>query len=261
MAVILLDTLANSLCVAMMLRINGEKRQPLRVMLSALLGAFGAYFLRKAGFLRMQEALFWPVLACMMALAATGRASLRNAGVLLACEGFLGGTVLALGGALGTKGAAWGVGAAFALILSANAVHVRRRAAEVYTVRVRITSGSGTAEFEALVDSGNCLRDYLTRRPVIVLPEKAKEALGLCAMPLRPIFADTAGGRQMMSCFTPRGVWILSNGQETAVSACAAFSPGLSERAPVLLPQSLLTGNQDKKRADREGNAHGEAEG
>ena len=261
MAVILLDTLANSLCIAMMLRITENRRRGVRVIFAALTGALAAYGVRQLGFSRGLEALCWLLVAIVITFAALGRVSLRAALVLLACEGFLGGTVYALYGALGTKAAAWGVGAVFAFVMSASAIRARTAAADVHTVRIRITADTHTAEFEALVDSGNCLRDYLTHRAVIVLPEAAKEALGLIGAPLRPIFADTAGGRQMMDCFTPRGVWIVRHGQVTQANACVAFSPGLTKHAPALLPQSLLKGRQDESRADREGNAYGKAEG
>ena len=261
MAVILLDTLANSLCIAMMLRITGSRRSTVRIGFAALTGALGALGVRQLGFSGGIQALCWFLVALGMACVALGTVSLRAALVLLACEGFLGGTIYALYGALGTKEAAWGVGAVFALMLSVSAIYARSLAADVHTVRIRITGKTGTAEFEALVDSGNCLRDYLTHRAVIVLPEADKEALGLIGMPLRPIFADTAGGRQMMDCFTPCGVWLVQHGRMTAVSACVAFSSGLKKHAPALLPQSLLTGRQDESRADREGNAYGKTEG
>lgn len=261
MAVTALDTLANALSIVMMLRILGRRGKPLRILAAALMGALGAHGLRLLTLSRGITALLWLPLAAFMAAAAMGRFSLRSAWLLLSCEGFLGGTIYALSGALGSKEAAWCLGAVFALILSANAAYSRKAAVHVHTVRIRITHGQHMAELEALVDSGNCLRDYLTHRPVIVLPEAARARLGLCGVPLRPIFADTAGGRTMMDCFTPKGVWVLDGGRATALCACAAFSPGLSRHAPALVPQSLLAENRDESRADREGNAHGEAEG
>ena len=261
MAVTALDTLANALCIAMMLRILGRRRKPLRILAAALMGALGAHGLRLLALSRGISALLWLPLAAGISAAVVGRFSLRSAGLLLSCEGFLGGTIYALSGALASKEAAWCIGAVYALILSANAAYTRKAAAHMHTVRIRITHGQHVTELEALVDSGNCLRDYLTHRPVIVLPEAAREKLGLCGVPLRPIFADTAGGRTMMDCFTPRSVWVLEDGRATAVSACAAFSPGLPAEAPALVPQSLLVENKDESRADREGKAHGEAEG
>ena len=94
--------------------------------------------------------------------------------------------------------------------------------------------------------SGNCLRDYLTHRPVIVMPQaRGYRLFGLENTPLRPIFADTAGGRQMMLCLTPEAT-ILDNGQtKRAVEALLALSPGLGGNAPALLPASLLEDGQE----------------
>ena len=261
MAVMMLDALADMLCTAMMLRMLGRRARPVRVLMSGILGALAAQSVRLFGFSGGQAALCWLPVALAMAWVACGHISLRAALVLLGCQGLLGGTVYALCGALGSPGRAWCVGAVLALILSANFVRARRAAQDVHTVRIRISHGKHAVGLEALVDSGNCLRDYLTGRPVIVLPEAARARLGLEAAPLRPIFADTAGGRQMMACFTPHAVTVIEDGQAMEVSACAAFSPGLS--APALLPLSLLTErtNRDKSRSDREGNAYGKAEG
>lgn len=263
MAVMMLDVLADTLCAAMMLRMLGGRVCPARALMAGILGALAAQSVRLFGFSGGQAALCWLPVALAMAWAACGRVSLRAALVLLGCQGLLGGTVQALCGALGSPGRAWCVGAVFALILSANLVRARRAAQDVHTVRIRICRGEHAVEMEALVDSGNCLRDYLTGRPVIVLPEAARARLGLEAAPLRPIFADTAGGRQMMACFTPQAVTVIEDGQAMEVSACAAFSPGLSGETPALLPLSLLTErtNRDKSRSDREGNAYGKAEG
>lgn len=261
MAGVLLDTFANALCIAMMLRILGKRGRLLRAIAAAVMGAALAQGVRLLDFSRGFSALCWLPIAMAMAAAVTGRLSLNYGALLLACEGFLGGTIYALSGALDSKEAAWCAGAVFALWLSLRAVHARRTAQDVHTVRIRITCADAEAEFDALVDSGNCLRDYLTHRPVIVLPEAARGRLGLCGVPLRPIFADTAGGRQMMDCFTPQTVRIVDTGRAVTVSACAAFSPGLPAGAPALVPQSLIAEYEDESRANREGNAYGEAEG
>lgn len=263
MAVILLDVLADSLCIAMMLRVMGSPIRAMRVLTAAVLGAFSAQGVRLLGFSGGWLALCWLPIAYAMAFAADRHVRWRAAIVLLGCQGLLGGTVYALCGALGSLGGAWCVGMGFALILSANLVRARRAAQDVHIVCIRISHGGYEAELEALVDSGNCLRDYLTGRPVIVLPEAARALFNLEAAPLRPIFADTAGGRQMMACFTPQAVTVIEDGRAMEVSACAAFSPGLSATAPALLPLSLMTdqNNRDESRSDREGNAYGKAEG
>ena len=195
----------------------------------------------------MRAALWLPIAAGMMRIAA-GRAEnpLRAAGLLLAAAGLLGGTVQALSGAAGSRTIGLCLGAAAAPLLSAATVRLRRMRQGATHVRVRMTCGGRTAAFTAKVDSGNCLRDYLTHRPVIVLPQaRGYRLFGLENTPLRPIFADTAGGRQMMLCLTPEAT-ILDNGQtKRAVEALLALSPGLGGNAPALLPVSLLEAGQE----------------
>ena len=168
------------------------------------------------------------------------------AGLLLAAAGLLGGTVQALSGAAGSRTIGLWLGAAAAPLLSAATVRLRRMRQGATHVRVRMTCGGRTAAFTAMVDSGNCLRDYLTHRPVIVMPQaRGYRLFGLENTPLRPIFADTAGGRQMMLCLTPEAT-ILDNGQtKRAVEALLALSPGLGGNAPALLPVSLLEDGQE----------------
>lgn len=98
-----------------------------------------------------------------------------------------------------------------------------------------------TARFSAVVDSGNCLRDYLTHRPVIVIPQaRGNRLFGLEDTPLRPIFADTAGGRQMMFCLTPERTILCDGRNEWAVEAMLGTFAGAWGNAPALLPASLL---------------------
>ena len=128
-------------------------------------------------------------------------------------------------------------------------------------VRVSCVVRGKRASFEAMVDSGNCLRDYLTHRAVIVLPEKAARAwFELGDMPLRPIFADTAGGRQMMGCLAPESTSVAVEGRSIGVKCVLALSPALSPDAPALLPQSLLDSDEIEG-SNQEGDAYGKAEG
>lgn len=120
-------------------------------------------------------------------------------------------------------------------------IRASRMRRDVQTVRVCMTYKKRTARFSAVVDSGNCLRDYLTHRPVIVIPQaRGNRLFGLEDTPLRPIFADTAGGRQMMFCLTPERTILCDGRNEWAVEAMLALSPGLGGNAPALLPASLL---------------------
>jgi len=242
MALIAADALANALCLLMMLRLTGRRLCLRRTVYSALLGAFAAYALRISGINGRQTALFWLPVACTMTGLACGRWRLRDALVLLAASGLLGGTITALWGALGALWAAWIIGAGASCMMAAAMLRTQRALCDIHTARVIIRCCGRTVLLDAMVDSGNSLRDYLTHRPVIVMPQGA---LTLDGVPLRPIFADTAGGRQMMSCFTPQETIVETDGRRLSVSACIALSPALAADGPVLVPQSLLTQAHD----------------
>ena len=149
--------------------------------------------------------------------------------------------MLALRGATGSLAAAWGIGAAATAVMALSACRARRAAQDVTRARFLCTVRGRSASFEAIIDSGNGLRDYLTHRPVVVLPEAARDRLRLGGDALlRPILADTAGGRQMMGCLTPECAEILVQGTRRAVRCVVALSPGLAPDAPALVPAALL---------------------
>lgn len=200
--VFLLDALLDGVMVTLALRLGGAKAPVWRIVLAALLGAAAAR---------------------------------------LCAAGLLGGTIQALSGATGSKATGLLFGMLAIPLLSAAMIRASRMRRDVQTVRVRMTYKKRTARFSAVVDSGNCLRDYLTHRPVIVIPQaRGNRLFGLEDTPLRPIFADTAGGRQMMFCLTPERTILCDGRNEWAVEAMLALSPGLGGNAPALLPASLL---------------------
>ena len=238
--IFLLDTLMDALMTAIALRLIGRRTRPGRILAAALFGAFVAACARQFSLSGGGLVFLWLAAAFAMMVVAGGCESLHrpigSVAALLASAGLLGGTVLALSGAAGSLRGGLLLGAAAAPLIAAIIVRKRRKAQD--QVRVRILHRGQWTAFEALVDSGNGLRDYLTGRPVIVLPEArrafAKEAA------FRPIFANTAGGRQMMWCFTPEQTQVFSDGRWRIVEAALAFSPGLGEKAPALFPAALL---------------------
>lgn len=241
--IFLLDMMLDVLMLLLALRFAGRRPRPVRVLAAALLGALAARL--TVGMPQGARAALWLPTAAAMTAAADGgrgiRGILRGSGLLLASAGLLGGMVQALLGATGSRGAALLLGAGVALCTAAAAFRARRSGLSMHTVRVVCRYRDRQATFEAMVDTGNCLRDYLTQRPVIVLPEeRGRVCLALEEAALRPIFADTAGGRQMMWCLKPDTTRILEGGTEREVKAVLALSPGLGKDAPALLPAALL---------------------
>ncbi len=235
-----MDALMDALMTAMALRMLGRTIRPGRVLLAACIGAFAAAGSRMLSLSGGGLIILWLAVAFAMMIAAGGRESLyrpmSSTAALFASAGLLGGTVLALSGAAGSLKGGFLLGAAAAPVMIA--VTLRRRRAAGNQVHVRIVHHGKRTDFSALVDSGNGLRDYLTGRPVIVLPEASRAAVGEAAF--RPIFANTAGGRQMMWCFTPDQIYFFSDGRWRMVKAALAFSPGLGEKDPALFPAVLL---------------------
>ena len=126
----------------------------------------------------MRAALWLPIAAGMMRIAA-GRAEkpLRAAGLLLAAAGCSAARFRRFPARRVPGQPGFWLGAAAAPLLSAATVCLRRMRQSATHVRVRMTCGGRTAAFTAMVDSGNCLRDYLTHRPVIVMPQARIPAL------------------------------------------------------------------------------------
>ncbi len=241
----LLDLVMDVLTLAIALLLGGRRVYPARVLLGAAVGTLLAAPARRSGLPQGLIALLWLPIAGAMALAAGAdpKRPLRAALLTLASGALLGGLTLALSGATGSLAAGYALGPAIALAAALAAARGRARRAGAYAGRARLTLRyrGRTAAFDAMVDSGNSLRDYLTRRPVIVLPEAtARKRLELGGAALRPIFADTAGGRQMMWCFLPEEAALRMGGEKTPLRAAVALSPGLAPDAPALLPQALL---------------------
>lgn len=231
------------LTIVLALRLQGRRVRPLRAAAGAALGAAATLLMR--GTPAGESPLVWLAAAAAMMLCADPRAlrrPLRAAASLLAAAGLLGGTVYALAGAFGSLQAAWLAGTVFAL--AASRIGLRRPKADGCTLR--ITAGGRRAEFAAIIDTGNSLRDYLTGLPVIVIPyADAVRQLDPDALRLRPLAARTAGGQQLMWCFVPDEIVLAGNDGRQRVRAAAALSPGLEAGSPALTPAGLSDDNAD----------------
>ena len=229
----------NTVMLLVAVRLAGRKIRPLRVLAAALAGALTA---KAAGGLSGgQAAMLWLPAAMGMMAVACGEGSLRGGGLLLCAAGLLGGVVLSLYGATGSLMTAYALGGVCTLLIAAHAMRMRRAARRALRVRIVCRYRGETTAFDAMIDSGNTLRDYLTRLPVIVVPEADGRArLHLGDAPLRPIFADTAGGRQMMGVLAPQEISLETDGQRRRVRALVALTPGMKAGAPALVPAALM---------------------
>ena len=175
------------------LRLAGVRIDLRRTVLGAAFGAGAAFLVRRLGLSRAP--LLWVLIAIGMMVIAAGRRAWRkpvyHALCLLSAGGVLGGVVTALFGATGSLTAAYLLSCACALWVAAL-LRMRKCAArkhdDVYVECMGL-------KVRAMIDSGNTLKDYLTHRPVIVLPERSKMAQCIAdSLPLRPIFADGCFG-------------------------------------------------------------------
>lgn len=226
-------------------RLDGRWIRPRRLLLSACFGAGCAALVRVLALSKGCGAALWLPAAYLMTLIAQGKRAVlhpvRCVCLLLCAAGLLGGTLTALHGATGSLLKAYALGGVLMTAMTASLLRARRAASDVRRVRVTCRYQEKAAQFEAMIDSGNTLRDYLTHDPVIVMPKEVGIRLfGLEDTPLRPIFADTAGGRQMMDVFVPEETILFSEGKTKRVLAAVALSGMLSREAPALVPASLL---------------------
>ena len=233
----------NALMLSLAVRLGGGRCRAARVLCGA---AAGAAIARMAGGLtRMQQMLVWLPAAMLMMRIARGKRAHRNlfadALVLFCAAGLAGGMVLCFLGATGSIALAYALGGSIAAVIGLCAARTRQTQLSIRRARMTCVYRGKSAVFDAMIDSGNTLRDYLTHLPVIVIPEcAARKTLGLDHAPLRPIFAQTAGGRQRMSILSPQEIELECHGINRRVCAMIALSPRMSEDVPALVPAALL---------------------
>lgn len=242
LTVLMLDLLHNALALMMALCVLNSRIRADSIFFAAFSGAAAAFFASIVHFSRIGSMLLWLPVAVMMMRLAAGREEgiirdFRRAAVLLACEGFLGGIVLALYGATGSLPAAHLISAAFGAAVFVGAMKEKEAALD-RRVRIICRFAGKSVAFDAVVDTGNTLCDYLTKRPVIVAGRRQLGIVRAMGIPMRLIAADTAGGRQLMQMAMPEETILETGGSRFCVEAALAFSPALGNEA--LLPASLL---------------------
>lgn len=241
----------NALMLSLAVRLGGGQIAAARVLPGAAAGAAIAWAAR--GLSRPAQILAWLPAAMLMMRIARGeearRSLIADSMLLLCAAGLTGGVVLCFLGATGSHAAAYALGGIAAFAVGLCAARSRQTQLSIRRARLACTYCGKGAAFDAMIDSGNTLRDYLTQLPVIVIPESTgRKALGLEQAPLRPIFAQTAGGRQQMAIFSPQEITLEIDGVSRRVQAVMALSPGMSETVPALVPADLAGNHWNSSR-------------
>lgn len=108
-------------------------------------------------------------------------------------------------------------------------------------VQLEITHRACRMVFTALVDTGNLLRDPITRLPVIVLSRRAAARLNAGVPAVRLIPVRTVAGKALMPVFRPGRVRVLSAGGWQAVHAVVGIGPDESSGFQALVPGCALS--------------------
>jgi len=112
-------------------------------------------------------------------------------------------------------------------------------------VTLEIHHHARNLQLTALVDSGNLLRDPLTRLPVIVISQQAAARLLPAAAPLAPgmrlISVRTVAGSALMPVFRPRQVRLLLPQGWRSIHAVIGLSPDGYSGFQALVPASVIT--------------------
>ena len=243
-----MDAALDFLMLALAVRLGGRRIQLLRLLIGAVVGAAIAMLARRLALGRTYVLSLWLPTAMVMMTIACGRetsgAPVTNALLLMCAAGLLGGMVLAFSGAAGSPTGGYVLGGLAALGVGLCAARTRRAAHDVHRAQITCVYRGHRASFDAMIDSGNTLRDYLTYLPVIVIDEKrGRQALALGDAPLRPIFAQTAGGKLRMDVLAAQEIILEADGQKRTVDAVLALSPALGGNTPALVPAVLLGGD------------------
>lgn len=115
-------------------------------------------------------------------------------------------------------------------------------------VTLEIIHSSRRLQLTALVDSGNLLRDPLTRLPVIVISRKAAARLlpdtRALAPGMRLISVRTVAGSTLMPIFRPGKVRLMQSGGWQSIHAMIGLSPDGYSGFQALVPAGVTTTTQ-----------------
>lgn len=236
----------NAACLIAAARLCGLKTSPWRVLISALAGAACAMAALAGWGTRAGGYAAVPLAALMVLLAFGARGAARGM-VPLFFAGVLGAGAADYLHRLGLRALPLLMVCAPMLPLAAR-LFLRRRDHAFRRAELRLLFAKGGVTLDALVDTGNLLRDPVTALPVVVvscaairrfLPETCD-----CDNPdtlprgFRLISVRTAAGMRLMMCFRPRALFLLDRGVWRQINAIVAVS-GALKRPRALLPPSI----------------------
>lgn len=108
-------------------------------------------------------------------------------------------------------------------------------------VLLEITNSAARLELTALVDSGNLLRDPITRLPVIVVSRQTAAKLLPGTPPMRLISVRTVAGSALMPVFRPDLVRVLLPQGWQTVQTVVGLSPDGYSGFQALMPASVIS--------------------
>lgn len=115
------------------------------------------------------------------------------------------------------------------------------QASRAACIQLEITHRACRLVLTALVDTGNLLRDPLTRLPVIVLSRQAAARLNAQPLAVRLIPVRTVAGKTLMPVFRPGRVRVLSASGWQAVQAVVGIVPDESCGFQALVPGCTIS--------------------
>ena len=219
---LLIDFTVSAALLALTARVVGGWR-PWRVAVAALMSAFASALIQAKGYSRDLALAVLP-LSVFVALGWSGRAVwLKGVGWCALLSAAFAGCMTLLQPRLPVRGMAR---APLLMTPFFAALWFMRPVLRVPepAVRMRVATGMGTAEFPALIDTGNQLREPFSGQPVlIVCADSLRGALDAAQLsenertPLPPGFRivcyHALGGGGRMRCFRPKAVKRLRRGR------------------------------------------------
>lgn len=124
-------------------------------------------------------------------------------------------------------------------------VRITPPASRAACILLEITHGARRLELTALVDSGNLLRDPITRLPVIVISRQtARRLVDSDLAGMRLISVRTVAGSALMPIFRPQQVQVLLPHGWQTVQAVIGLSPDGYSGFQALVPSCVISPSQ-----------------